>query len=116
METMDDRRRRKLRALCEEHGIKRLAAKAGVSWANLDQIIKEVVGTGMENPKSLSTATARKIEDAYDLGRGWFDWPFDGVDHQRYYSLSATDQAIVQGEMKHAIKDCEERAGKRAAA
>jgi hypothetical protein len=52
METMDERRRRKLRALCEEHGIKRLAEKAGVNRANLDQILNLRPPSGRKNISS----------------------------------------------------------------
>lgn len=49
---MDERRRRKLRALCEEHGIKRLAEKAGVNRANLDQILNLRPPSGRKNISS----------------------------------------------------------------
>ena len=116
METTDDRRKRKLQALCNEYGLKPFAKKVGMSSGAIDQILKGVIGTKMVRPKSRSTESACRIEDKLGLGRGWFDWPFDGVDHRRYYALSDLDQAIVQGELKHAIKDCEARYGKQAAA
>lgn len=79
METSAERRRRKLAQLCEQKGLRAVAARAGVSAASLDQIIKGVLlppkKDGSRSPRSLGDDAARRIEDAERLGRGWFDEP-----------------------------------------
>lgn len=92
---MDERRKRKLQALCNEHGLKPFAKMVGMSADAIGQILKGVIGTKMVRPKSLSTESACRIEDKLQLGRGWFDWPFEDVDHRRYYALNETDRAIA---------------------
>lgn len=116
METNDERRLRKLVAICQQHGRLVVADRAEVNEQTLYQIIERKMGSRMKNPKQLGDDIARKIEAAFDLGRGWFDWPFDAVDHRRYYALNPIDQATVQGELRHAIKDCESRLNKQSAA
>jgi hypothetical protein len=108
METNDETRRRKLGALCgAKGGVRQVAGAAGVKWENLDQILKGVLlppkADGKRNPKSLGDDTARKLELAYDLGRGWFDWPFDAVDFKAYVKLSDVDKGFVQARMQDAI-------------
>lgn len=79
METSAERRRRKLKDLCAQRGLKAVADRAGVSAASLDQIIKGVLlppkKDGSRTPRSLGDDAARRIEDAERLGRGWFDEP-----------------------------------------
>lgn len=79
METSAERRRRKLAELCEQKGLRAVAARAGVSAGSLDQIIKGVLlppkKDGSRSPRSLGDDAARRIEDAERLGRGWFDEP-----------------------------------------
>jgi hypothetical protein len=117
METNDERRKRRLAWLCEEHGgVHTVAEKAGVSWATLDQILKgallPVRADGKRMPRSLGDENARAIEEAFGLGRGWFDWPFDAVDYTQYAALSPLEQGVVQGAMNQAIKDIAERKAK----
>ena len=78
METATERRLRKLQELAAvSGGIHAIAAAAGVSAASLDQIIKGTrlpkKADGTRSARSLGDAAARAIEDAYKLGRGWFD-------------------------------------------
>lgn len=78
METASDRRRRKLQLLCASNGgPKGVGAKSGVSPASLDQILKGVLlpekADGTRSPRKLGDDAARRIEDAYELPRGWFD-------------------------------------------
>lgn len=79
METSAERRRRKLKDLCSQRGLKAVADRAEVSAASLDQIIKGVLlppkKDGSRTPRSLGDDVARRIEDAEGLGRGWFDEP-----------------------------------------
>lgn len=85
VETISDRRRRKLEALAQAHrakgGLAYIAETADVSVASLDQIIKGVLlppkADGTRSPRSLGSATARQIEAAMKLGDGWFDAPDD---------------------------------------
>jgi hypothetical protein len=85
VETISDRRRRKLEALAHAHrakgGLAYIAETADVSVASLDQIIKGVLlpakADGPRSPRSLGSATARQIEAAMKLGDGWFDAPDD---------------------------------------
>ena len=77
METANERRLRKLRSLVKKHGRDVIADKAGVNAQSLDQILKGVLlppkADGSRSPRSLGDAAARAIEDAFNLGRGWFD-------------------------------------------
>lgn len=78
METIAERRRRKLIALAQANGgLSRLARACDVSAASLDQVIKQTLmqpkQDGTRSAKALGDASARKIEDALHLGRGWFD-------------------------------------------
>lgn len=79
METNADRRKRKLTELCQAKGIKKVAERAGLNHATLDQIIKGVLlppkKDGSRRPRSLGDDAARKIEDAEGLGLGWFYEP-----------------------------------------
>lgn len=79
METNAERRRKKLADLCAQRGLKKVAERAGLSAASLDQIIKGVLlpprKDGTRNPRNLGDDAARKIEDAEGLGLGWFDEP-----------------------------------------
>jgi hypothetical protein len=109
METNDERRRRKLSALCERHGgVRALAELTGVAWATLDQILKGTLlpkkDDGTRSPRALGDANARAIEEALDLGRGWFDWPFDSVDFKAYAALSDTEKGFVQANMAAAME------------
>jgi hypothetical protein len=110
METNDETRLRRLRALCVEHGgVKAVAEAAGLKWPNLDQVLKGTLlperADGVRRPKSLGDESARAIEKAYDLGHGWFDWPFDAVDFKAYAKLNPIDQGYVQARMMAAIEE-----------
>jgi hypothetical protein len=79
METIAERRRRKLIDLAEANGgLARLAATCDLSAASLDQVIKRTPMSrakqdGTKSVKALGDASARKIEDSLQLARGWFD-------------------------------------------
>lgn len=77
VETASQRRRRKLTALCEKHGLTVVAERSKLSAAALDQIIRGYMGEprkdGTKKPRALGDDAAESIEDAFDLGRGWFD-------------------------------------------
>ncbi len=78
METNNERRLRKLIEVCAAHGGYVAVAKgAKLNPASLDQIIKRVPlpkkGDGSRSERALGDAAARAIEEAYKLGRGWFD-------------------------------------------
>jgi hypothetical protein len=80
METSAQRRRRKLDKLCQDKGgYKAVAKKAHLNPASLDQILKGVMGEprkdGTRKERGLGDAATHAIEDAYGLGRGWFDSP-----------------------------------------
>lgn len=82
METNDERRLRKLRELCDRHGVDDVAVKAGLSPPALRQIVKGTLlpakKGGDRAPRSLGNESARAIEAAYGLPRGWFDNDADG--------------------------------------
>lgn len=84
METNAERRTRKLAALCAIKGVKEVAEKAGLNPESLSQILKGVKlppkKDGTRSARSLGDPAARKIEDAEQLGRGWFDLPDPEVD------------------------------------
>jgi hypothetical protein len=79
METSSERRKRRLQWLVDKHGLLAVAVKAKISHAGLDQILKGVLlppkADGTRSPKSLGNHVAQQIEDAFELGRGWFDLP-----------------------------------------
>lgn len=83
MEANNTLRRRKLQYLQEKYadrgGLNYIAELIEANPASLDQIVKGVLlkpkADGTRSPKSLGHATARKIEEALDLGLGWFDSP-----------------------------------------
>lgn len=84
METAGDRRRRKLKVLCDSLGRPAVAEAAGKSPIYLEQIIKGVLlpqkRDGTRSPRNLGDAAARAIERAFQLGEGWFDAPDDSGD------------------------------------
>jgi hypothetical protein len=109
METKDDRRKRRLAQLAlEKGGVRAVAAAAGVGWEGLDQVLKGTLlkskADGTRNPKALGDSVAEAIEDAYGLGRGWFDWPFDLVDYKRYYALTPEQRAVTQDRMMQEVR------------
>jgi AraC-like DNA-binding protein len=78
MKTNAERRRDKLAQLIREHGLGELASAAGCSPDYLTQIIKGykasfIKGDGSSSERGLGDKAARAIEDALELGRGWFD-------------------------------------------
>jgi hypothetical protein len=77
METTADRRRRKLISLIERHGLVRVADASGKSAAYLDQITKGTLlpakKDGTRSARNLGDPAAQAIEEAFSLGRGWFD-------------------------------------------
>lgn len=78
METVSERRRRKLISLAEQRGgVAAVARAAGLSPAALDQVVKGTLlpakADGTRNAKSLGDPSARAIERALDLAYGWFD-------------------------------------------
>jgi hypothetical protein len=116
METKGERRLRKLKALCVEHGgHTAVADHVGISEQYLDQILKGVrlptKADGTRSPRTLGDAAARKIEHVFQLGEGWFDtdehWPIPYVDQARYERLKPEDQLYVQAKMMAAIEERE---------
>ena len=103
METRAERRKRKLIALRDQFtargGHVHIADEAGVSAEALDQVIKGVLlpakKDGTRTPRSLGDTAARAIEQAFNLGRGWFD--ADEGDRQRAKrrEISETDWATL---------------------
>lgn len=77
METSDERRLRKLRELCDAHGVDEVAVRADLSPPALRQIVKGTLlpqkKDGSREPRALGNDAARAIERAYGLPRGWFD-------------------------------------------
>jgi hypothetical protein len=70
-----------------------VASKCDLSPASLDQVIKRTPMSrpkqdGTKSVKALGDASARKIEDALRLGRGWFD-----AEHEAPPTLSAAPMA-----------------------
>jgi SOS-response transcriptional repressor LexA len=81
METRAQRRLRKLNELCTRHrergGVAFVAELAGLSANTLDQVLKGALlppkMDGTRSPRTLGDNAASAIEDAFELGRGWFD-------------------------------------------
>lgn len=83
VETNNERRKRKLAELCEIHGITDVAKVAKLSPVYVEQILKGVKlpekGDGSRSERALGETAARAIEEAYELGRGWFDNDGDDI-------------------------------------
>jgi phage repressor protein C with HTH and peptisase S24 domain len=101
METAHDRRVRKLRTLAERPGgVREIAAAADVNPQTLTQILSGVLlpekADGTRSPRSVGNALARKLEDALQLGRGWFDAPDDITPARQplYVSASSPDEPV----------------------
>jgi hypothetical protein len=110
MDTNAEIRRRRLVELCnQEGGVRVVADKAKMNWQALDQIIKKVLlpqkADGTRSPRTLGDDTARKLEEVFDLGRGWFDWPFEHVDFRLWESLDENQRAAVQGRLDAAMRE-----------
>jgi hypothetical protein len=78
VETNNERRLRKLTNLCSAHGGPAAVAKrSGLNPASLRQILNGIELPrkldGSRSERGLGDPAARAIEEAYDLGRGWFD-------------------------------------------
>ncbi|AVQ84593.1 transcriptional regulator [Variovorax sp. PMC12] len=60
-----------------EGGIRAIGDEAKVNWQTLDQVLKGTLlpprADGSRSPRRLGHEAAMKIEDALELGRGWFD-------------------------------------------
>lgn len=82
-----------------------------MSAQNLDHVIKRRRQSGTRRGADdrplvqLGDKVARQIEAAYDLGEGWFDWPFEGVDFKTFASLNIVQRAIVEGQLIVAIRE-----------
>lgn len=98
METAAERRRRKLVGLCNEHGLATVASKADLNPQALDQVIKGTLqkpkADGTRSPKNLGDKAARAIEEAFELGRGWFDAP-DAVAATKFADLSPYEATLI---------------------
>jgi hypothetical protein len=111
MDTNDEIRLQRLRQLCRETdgGVRAVASKAGLNWQTLDQIIKRVPlppkADGTTSPRNVGSALARQIEESFDLGEGWFDWPFEGVDFKQWKALNEAQRIYVQGRLGEAVRD-----------
>lgn len=111
MDTNAEVRWRRLVQLCEQHGgVRVVADKAGLNWQALDQVIKKVLlpekkGTKQRSARTLGDAAARKLEMVYELGEGWFDWPFEYVDFEEWAELDASQRKVVQGRIIEAIRE-----------
>lgn len=81
METKDARRTRKLGLLIDatDGGLEAVAIASQTNPAYPKQIVKGVLlpmkRDGTRSARALGDAAAEAIEDAYHLGRGWFDSP-----------------------------------------
>lgn len=77
MESADERRRRKLSALCQRYGLRTVAERAKINPNTLDQVLKGVLlppkQDGSRSPRALGDESVQKIEVAFGLPDGWFD-------------------------------------------
>lgn len=110
MDTNEEVRRRRLKQLCDANGgVKAVAAKADMHWQTLDQILNKRLlpakADGTRSPRSLSGESARTLEAIYDLGEGWFDWPFDHVDFKPWAGLNSTQRVFVEAALASAIRE-----------
>jgi hypothetical protein len=77
METAEERRKRKLRTLCDLHGTDKVSQRAGVAEAYIKQILAGTLlppkSDGTRSPRHVGTDMARSIEAGFGLERGWMD-------------------------------------------
>lgn len=135
METKDERRRRKLQQLVAgvTGGLEAIAVRSETSPQYLQQIIKGVLlppkKDGTRSPRSLGDAAAEAIEDAFELGRGWFDsdrplpeleplklgeraakpypskdWPFTAFTQEEFAQLDIQQRGLVESMILQFIK------------
>jgi len=107
----------RLRQLNQQYTFELIAQKIGgnAAPAYLSQIATEVIQKGRKNPRSLSDDYASRIEQAFNLGEGWFDIPIEnpetpamvkepGADYsmeeqkliEKYRQLSPEDRTRLQ--------------------
>lgn len=125
METKDTRRKRKLELLigATAGGIDAIAVATQLHPQYIKQIIKGSLlppkRDGTRSARALGDAAAECIEDAYGLGRGWFDsqlglpsamngiaepepaykattWPFTTFTATQYAALKPKTQALIE--------------------
>lgn len=135
METKDARRRRKLQLVVSgvSGGLEAIAVRSEISPEYLKQVIKGVLlprkKDGTRSPRSLGDAAAERIEDAFDLGRGWFDsdrplpeleplkladrsarpypskdWPFTEFTQEEFAQLDSQQKGLVESMILQFIK------------
>lgn len=79
-----------------------------MNWQALDQIQKKVLlpprADGKKIPRSLGDDAARRLERAWDLGQGWLDWPFEGVEFSQWAALDPFQRAFAQAHISLAIE------------
>ncbi|THJ32789.1 S24 family peptidase [Lampropedia aestuarii] len=78
METSSERRKRKLSLLCDAvGGAQKAAEPASLNWQSLSQVMAGTLlppkKDGSRSPKALGDSSAAALEEAWQLGRGWFD-------------------------------------------
>jgi hypothetical protein len=126
METKDQRRKRKLELLiaATDGGLEAIAIASGCHPNYLQQILRGTLlpakKDGTRSPRALGDKAAEAIEDAYKLGRGWFDsaqavpgkdgvsaeeerlaykvnpWPFASVTTQQFAQLQPSQKALIE--------------------
>lgn len=99
METASERRKRKLQWVIANHGgLPAVAKAANLSQAALDQILKGTLlppkADGTQSQKGLGSAAARALEQAFSLGKGWFDAPD-----------AAPATSVTVGDLRHDEED-----------
>lgn len=117
METKSDRRLRKLQELCNTYTLAKVAERSKISPVYIDQILKRRLlpakADGSRSPRNLGDAKAHAIEDAFTLGRGWFDSDADDIPMTpdelkllaHYRELSADLQRLFLEGAQNAVED-----------
>jgi len=138
MKTVEEIRRLRLAALVSEVGtVVRVANTIKRGSAQVSQWLNASPDSRTGKPRTISNASARLIERAFDKPVGWLDhfsefppapeqaavvriesgfqpyntWPFRRLDARRFFSLPQSEQDVIEGMIIGAVQSAEARIG-----
>lgn len=136
METSEQVRRNRLAQLVKEVGsVVKVANTLGCSSAQVSQWLNGSPDSKTGKARTISNASARKIEKAFNKPVGWMDhadddqkgnsrpgfqgveqnvmpyfrWPFRRIEQQRFLALPQSEQDVIEGMLIGAVQAAEAR-------